>query len=109
MSKTKQAKAHLVFEWLKREFPTRRAAKLTFMRIPNEGKDGLEGYVVEDKDGIEVVVDERLRGYTMISTLLHEYAHIKSRRGDRHGQVFREWNQRIDDRYWTWQKAKQSG
>ena len=103
-TKTKQDRTREVFDWLQQEFPTRRACSLTFKVTPKEGKDTFQGYVIEThRHGIEVVIDSRLRGYTMIDTLLHEYSHIKSRR-TKHGVVFRAWEERIDSAFWDWRK-----
>jgi len=97
--KTKKERLGLVWDWLCSEFPVRRKCSLHILR----GTDDLQGWVVEEDGEVDIFIDSRLRYYTMVETLLHEFAHVKSRRVS-HCMRFREWEHKIEERYWKWRK-----
>ena len=104
MAKRKEERVHEVFAWLLESFPLRRPCLLTIRETDKEH----QGWVVEERGKIEIVLDRRLPIYSMLDCLVHEYAHIKSRRTN-HCLEFRRWEHKIDEAFWAWRKSKEKG
>jgi hypothetical protein len=99
---TKVEKLDKVFNWLNKEFPVKRKSYITLKDIDKD----FQGYVVEDSYSIEVVICRKLPFYSSCDTLIHEWAHVKSRRVG-HGIKFLQWYHRIDDSFWKWRKTEE--
>ena len=96
---TKRSRLNEVFNWLQRSFPVRRHCTLFIKKID---KDFL-GYVLYDSEEVHVYIDKRLPLYAAIECLLHEWAHVKSRRVG-HGVHFLKWLHEIEEEFWKWKK-----
>ena len=99
--KTKSEKLNEVFDWLNKDFPIRRSSKLIIRNIDKN----YQGYVSYDDVSVEVVIDQNAPFYVACETLIHEWAHVKSRRVG-HGIKFIEWYYKIDQGFWKWKKSK---
>lgn len=97
---TKQSRLREVFQWLRDEYPVRRRCTLFIKEIDEE----FLGYVLYDSDEIHVYIDKRLPLYAAIECLIHEWAHVKSRRVG-HGIYFLEWLHKIEEGFWKWKRS----
>ena len=104
MAKRKEERVHEVFAWLLESFPLRRPCRLTIRKTDDEH----QGWVLDGKDGVEITLDCRLPRYVMLDCLLHEYAHVKSRRIN-HGLEFMRWDHKIIEAFWVWRASREKG
>jgi len=95
----KEDRVRAVFSWLLESYPLRRKCTLAIKELDKDH----QGWVVESHGSVEIFLDRRLPIYAMLETLIHEYAHVKSRR-QTHCIEFRRWEHKIDDGFWEWKK-----
>ena len=100
MAMRKEDRVRRVFAWLLESHPLRRRCELTIKELDKEH----QGWVEESDGLVEIFLDRRLPIYAMIETLIHEFAHVKSRRLS-HCMEFRRWEHQIDGEFWEWRSG----
>ena len=96
----KEDRLREIWAWLLTEFPVRRPATLKVKRIDK----GHQGYVLDGPDGIEVCNDATSPLWAQAETLIHECAHVRSKRV-KHGPQFLAVQYEIEEAFWRWRKS----